>query len=106
MWPENSLLEFRFSFGDFVCSLSVHICTGIGRKNGREFNNSRSEFHQQQGITSASAAYMDHFYVAGDLGAENCRVMLGRLQKERLIVSEARRFPNQPLKEKNFIHWN
>jgi rhamnulokinase len=64
------------------------------------------QFHQQQGITSASVSGMDHFYVAGDLGAENCRVMLGRLQKDRLAISEVRRFPNQPLKEKNSIHWN
>jgi rhamnulokinase len=49
---------------------------------------------------------MGHYYVAADLCGEVARVMLGTLQKEKLTLSEVRRFPNQPVKEKDSIHWD
>lgn len=49
---------------------------------------------------------MDYFYVACDLGMETARVMLGTLRKEKLAISEVRRFPNEPIFEKNSIRWN
>jgi rhamnulokinase len=49
---------------------------------------------------------MGHFYVAGELGAETGRVMLGSLYKEKLTISEVRRFPNPSVREGDSIHWN
>ena len=49
---------------------------------------------------------MNRFYVACDLGAEIGRVMLGTLHKDKLTVSEVRRFQNAPLREKNSVLWN
>jgi rhamnulokinase len=49
---------------------------------------------------------MGHFYVAGELGAETGRVMLGSLRKEKLTISEVRRFPNQSIKDRDSVHWN
>jgi rhamnulokinase len=49
---------------------------------------------------------MSKFYVACELGADCGRVMLGTLTRDELTVSEARRFKNVPLYEKNNLHWN
>jgi len=49
---------------------------------------------------------MNKFYVACDLGAESGRVMLGTLHKDKLTVSEVRRFENVPVREKNSLQWN
>ena len=49
---------------------------------------------------------MENFYIACDLGAEIGRVMLGTLRKGELIMSEARRFQNLPIKEKDSLQWN
>ena len=49
---------------------------------------------------------MNKLYVACDLGAENGRVMLGTLHRDKLMVSEVRRFPNQPIQEKDSVHWD
>jgi rhamnulokinase len=49
---------------------------------------------------------MNRFYVACDLGAEIGRVMLGTLHKDKLTVSEVRRFENTPLQEKHSLLWN
>jgi len=47
-----------------------------------------------------------NFYIACDLGAESGRVMLGSLHKGRLIMSEAHRFQNIAIKEKDSLHWD
>lgn len=49
---------------------------------------------------------MAHLYVACDLGSETGRVLLGQLDQGDLIVSEVRRFKNEPVQEKNSIEWN
>jgi len=49
---------------------------------------------------------MNKLYVACDLGAENGRVMLGTLSRDQLMISEIRRFPNQPIREKDSLHWD
>lgn len=49
---------------------------------------------------------MSKLYVACDLGAENGRVMLGTLTRENLMISEIRRFANQPIKDKDSLHWD
>ena len=49
---------------------------------------------------------MSRFYVACDLGTETCRVVLGTLHKDKLTLSEIRRFPNVPVQEKEALHWN
>ena len=49
---------------------------------------------------------MNRFYVACDLGVETGRVMLGTLHKDKLTISEVRRFQNTPVKEKNSLLWN
>ena len=49
---------------------------------------------------------MDNLYVACDFGTESGRVMLGTLQKDKLVISEVRRFPNEPSIEKGSLHWN
>src|SRR6185436_12089910 len=49
---------------------------------------------------------MNKLYVACDLGAETGRVMLGTLSRDGLMMSEVRRFPNQPIKEKDSLQWD
>lgn len=49
---------------------------------------------------------MNRFYVACDLGAETGRVMLGTLHKDKLTLSEVRRFQNTPIEERNSLQWN
>lgn len=49
---------------------------------------------------------MTTHYVACDFGAESGRVMVGSLNKGRLLMSEMHRFPNVPLKEKDSLHWD
>jgi rhamnulokinase len=44
--------------------------------------------------------------LALDLGAENGRAVLGRLESGRLEIREVHRFPNTPLKIFGHIHWN
>lgn len=45
-------------------------------------------------------------YVACDLGAESGRVMLGTLENGRLVLEEAHRFPNGPLRIMGTMRWN
>jgi rhamnulokinase len=47
---------------------------------------------------------MNRYYVACDFGAETGRVMMGTLQKDKLVVSEVRQFSNPPVKEKVSVH--
>jgi rhamnulokinase len=49
---------------------------------------------------------MSRFYVACDLGTEIYRVVLGTLHKDKLTLSEVRRFSNVPVQEKDSLHWN
>jgi rhamnulokinase len=49
---------------------------------------------------------MSNYYVACDLGAESGRVMLGTLHKDKLTMSEIRRFRNQPVQDKEALQWN
>jgi rhamnulokinase len=49
---------------------------------------------------------MNRFYAVCDLGSEVGRVMLGTLHKDKLTISEIRRFQNQPVMEKDSVHWN
>jgi rhamnulokinase len=49
---------------------------------------------------------MGHFYVVCELGVENCRVLLGSLQNDELIISEVSHFPNIPIQEKESLQWN
>jgi rhamnulokinase len=49
---------------------------------------------------------MSRFYVACDLDTEKGRLVLGTLHKDQLTISEVRRFPNTPLREKEGLQWN
>jgi rhamnulokinase len=49
---------------------------------------------------------MSNFYVACDLNAECGRVMLGCLSQGSLTLSEVRRFPNLPIRDKDSLQWN
>ena len=48
----------------------------------------------------------EHFYIAIDLGAESTRVMIGRLEAERLELREAHRFPTNIEYRGTGIFWN
>lgn len=45
-------------------------------------------------------------YVAVDLGAESGRVLAGEFDGERLVVREAHRFPNVPVRVLGGLHWD
>lgn len=45
-------------------------------------------------------------YVACDLGAESCRVMLGSLSGDRLVVEEIHRFDNGPVTLFGTLRWD
>jgi rhamnulokinase len=47
-----------------------------------------------------------HHYVAFDLGAESCRVMLGTLEGELLVIEEIHRFPNGPVNVFGTLRWD
>jgi rhamnulokinase len=47
----------------------------------------------------------DH-YVACDLGAESCRVILGTLADEHLAIEEIHRFPNRPITLFGRLRWD
>jgi rhamnulokinase len=49
---------------------------------------------------------MSKFYVACEFGTEQGRVVLGHLEKEKLSLSEVRKFPNIPIRQKGSIHWD
>jgi rhamnulokinase len=49
---------------------------------------------------------MTHSYLAFDLGAESGRAILGRLRDGLLDITEAARFPNQPVRCHNSVHWD
>jgi rhamnulokinase len=49
---------------------------------------------------------MRSFYAACDLSHESGRVMLGALHEGGLSLSEVRRFPNLPLKDKGTVLWD
>ncbi|WP_328535514.1 rhamnulokinase [Streptomyces sp. NBC_00344] len=45
-------------------------------------------------------------FAAADLGATSGRVMMGRVGREHLSLSEAHRFPNRPLRLSGGLHWD
>jgi rhamnulokinase len=47
-----------------------------------------------------------HHYVACDLGAESCRVILGAMTDERLAIEEIHRFPNGPITVLGTLRWD
>lgn len=47
-----------------------------------------------------------HRYVACDLGAESCRVILGTLSEDQLVIEEIHRFPNRPVEVFGTLRWN
>jgi rhamnulokinase len=49
---------------------------------------------------------MSKFYVACDLNAQCGRVVLGSLSQGTLALSEVRRFPNLPVKDKDSLQWD
>ncbi len=44
-------------------------------------------------------------YVAVDLGATSGRVMVGALRRGRIDLTEAHRFPNEPVGRGRQRHW-
>ncbi len=49
---------------------------------------------------------MTHSYLAFDLGAESGRSILGQLRDGLLNITEVTRFPNQPVRGHNSVHWD
>jgi rhamnulokinase len=47
-----------------------------------------------------------HHYVACDLGAESCRVMLGTLAEDHLVIEEVHRFVNGPVAMFGTLRWD
>ena len=47
-----------------------------------------------------------HHYVACDLGAESCRVMLGTLAEDHLLIEEVHRFVNGPVTLFGTLRWD
>jgi rhamnulokinase len=47
-----------------------------------------------------------YHYVACDLGAESCRVILGTLTDEHLAIEEIHRFPNRPITVFGTLRWD
>jgi rhamnulokinase len=47
-----------------------------------------------------------HHYVACDFGAESCRVMLGTLTDDQLVVEEVHRFVNAPVTLLGTLRWD
>ena len=45
-------------------------------------------------------------YAAIDLGASSGRVVCGRLERDRVVLEECRRFANRPLRLPDGLHWN
>jgi rhamnulokinase len=49
---------------------------------------------------------VSHSYLAFDLGAESGRSILGQLRSGLLDITEVTRFPNQPVRTDNSLHWD
>lgn len=47
-----------------------------------------------------------HHYVACDLGAESCRVILGTLKDDHLVIEEIHRFVNRPVNLSGTLRWD
>lgn len=45
-------------------------------------------------------------YAAVDLGASSGRILTGRLQDGRMVLSEVHRFPNRPVRLPSGLHWD
>ncbi|HTC85811.1 MAG TPA: hypothetical protein VK656_03860, partial [Candidatus Acidoferrum sp.] len=48
----------------------------------------------------------DRLVAAVDLGASSGRVMVGRVGPKELEVTEVHRFPNQPVRLPDGLHWD
>lgn len=51
-------------------------------------------------------AVKQRVYLAGDYGAESGRVMAGAFDGRRLTLSEVHRFPNEPVRLPDGLHWD
>ncbi|MGO8836812.1 MAG: rhamnulokinase [Limisphaerales bacterium] len=49
---------------------------------------------------------MPTHYLACDLGADSGRLMLGTLDRGKIVLEELHRFPNGPVKTAGALHWN
>ncbi|HTY89116.1 MAG TPA: rhamnulokinase family protein [Candidatus Acidoferrum sp.] len=49
---------------------------------------------------------MPTHYLACDLGADSGRLMLGTLDRRKIVLEELHRFPNGPVKTDGALHWN
>jgi rhamnulokinase len=49
---------------------------------------------------------MPTYYLACDLGADSGRLMLGTLDRGKIVLEELHRFPNGPVKTSGALHWN
>ena len=49
---------------------------------------------------------MTTYYIACDLGAESGRVIVGTLNKGKLLLSELHRFPNTPVRVPGALYWD
>jgi rhamnulokinase len=49
---------------------------------------------------------MPTHYLAGDLGADSGRLMLGTLDSGKILLDELHRFPNGPVRTPAGLHWN
>ena len=49
---------------------------------------------------------MPTHYLACDLGADSGRLMLGTLDRRKIVLEELHRFPNGPVKTAGELHWN
>jgi len=45
-------------------------------------------------------------FIAVDMGAESCRLMLGTLDRKKLELAEVHRFANGPIEEDGALHWD
>ncbi|GLZ00145.1 rhamnulokinase [Actinoplanes sp. NBRC 103695] len=45
-------------------------------------------------------------FAAVDLGASSGRVMVGDVSSQKLVLTEAHRFPNEPVKVRDTLHWD
>src|SRR5258708_7510334 len=57
-------------------------------------------------ISASSPKFMSSLYVACELGAEKCRILLGALQREGLTVSEADAFGDLTTQKDGELQWD
>src|SRR6266568_5362237 len=57
-------------------------------------------------IHKRSRQYMSHNVLAFDLGASNGRAVLGQFDGEKLQTVDIHRFPNDPVRVQQRLHWD